>query len=104
MLAHDCWTFLMDHTLYFTDMHAVIVRNDLSFKHCISISVLSQSLDEKVNPIYSRCSADTYGGGCQQKGGGGGISSRHAGPRRRFPGASQTAELEAGAVTERLHS
>ena len=70
MLAHDCCIFLMDHTLYFTDMHAVIVRNDLSFKHCISISVSSQSLDEKVNPIYSRCSADTYGGGCQQKGGG----------------------------------
>lgn len=69
MLVHDCYIFLMDHTLYFTDMHAVIIRNDLSFKHCISISVLSQHLNEKVNPIYSWHSEDTYCDRCQQKGG-----------------------------------
>lgn len=51
MLVHDCYIFLMDHTLYFTIW--VLVTNDLSFKYYILISVALQCLNESTPFIHS---------------------------------------------------
>lgn len=74
--------YLFDGSHFILYRYGVMVRNDLSFKHYMLISVLSQCLNEKVSPISSQCSADTHGANA---GGRSALASGHAGLHRGFP-------------------
>ena len=102
MLVDNCCIFLMDHTPYFTDTHAVLVRNDSSFKHRISTSVLSLPEGKGQPHVFTAFRRHIWWQTPVEVGGT--FAFGHAGRHGCVPRASQTAEFEARAVTESLHS